>query len=261
MIFSKEHNFRTLPAIVEVPFRDWFEKNYRPPEHPKIKIALFSGCVQDFVYPEQLEAALKVFSKADVAVSFPMDQSCCGLPAMMMGEKQAAIDVAIQNIKAFEDQDVDSIVTLCASCASHLKNHLPDLVKNYDATIQQAFSDKVMTFSQFVVNVLGLPQIKNRIAKKIAFHSPCHLCRGLKVKEEPVAVIRERGHSYVHTQEEETCCGFGGSFSAKFPSVSKEILNRKLADVAQSRCRASGDRMPRMRDAAARRSTQAEAHF
>jgi Fe-S oxidoreductase len=47
-------------------------------------------------------------------------------------------------------------------------------------------------------------------------------------------VIAQSGHEYVRTDEEETCCGFGGSFSANFPSVSKEILTRKLDDVEKS---------------------------
>jgi iron-sulfur cluster protein len=235
MIFSREHNFRTLPAIARTPFRDRFKKLYTPVKKPLCRIALFSGCVQDFVYPEQLESAMALFRKANVAVEFPMDQSCCGLPALMMGEKDAARDVGLQNIQAFKQANVDYIVTLCASCASHLKNHVPDLVKAYDLNAAAEFADKVMVFSQFINQVTGLDAV-NPIgrAKKTAFHSPCHLCRGLGIKEEPRKVIVQSGNEYVRTDEEETCCGFGGSFSANFPSVSKEILTRKLDDVEKS---------------------------
>ncbi len=66
---------------------------------------------------------------------------------------------------------------------------------------------------------------------KIAFHSPCHLGRGLGVKEDPRQLIARPGNIYLKTREEETCCGFGGSFSVNFPAVSREILTRKLADV------------------------------
>ncbi|MCG8684810.1 MAG: (Fe-S)-binding protein, partial [Desulfobacterales bacterium] len=202
-------------------------------ENPKFKIALFSGCVQDFVYPEQLEAAMKGFKEADVQVSFPMGQSCCGLPAVSMGEKPAARDVALQNIDAFADEDVDYIVTLCASCASHLKHGAPKLVKNYSPKKAAAFADKVISYSQFMANVTGI-EPKAGQGKKVAFHSPCHLCRGLGEKESPKTVIDRSGNSYVPTAEEETCCGFGGSFSANFPGVSNEILTQKLDDVETS---------------------------
>ena len=31
--------------------------------------------------------------------------------------------------------------------------------------------------------------------------------------------------------EEETCCGFGGTYSSKFPNISAEILSKKLDDI------------------------------
>lgn len=238
MIFSKEHNFRVLPAISKKPFRDRFKELYTPIQNPVCKIALFSGCVQDFVYPEQLEPAIKLFARANVQVEFPMDQSCCGLPAVMMGEKEAARDVGLQNIKAFKGHDIDYIVTLCASCASHLKNHVPDLVKDYDKKEAGAFSNKIMVLSQFLNEITGMDVIQAKpVSQKTAFHSPCHLCRGLGIKDAPETLIALSGNEYIKTEEEETCCGFGGSFSANFPSVSKEILTRKLDDVEKSGAR------------------------
>jgi Fe-S oxidoreductase len=235
MIFSKDHNFRVLPAISDQPFRDRFKKMETKVPSPAVRIALFSGCVQDFVYPEQLEAAMKLFQKAGVQVEFPRDQSCCGLPAVMMGEKEAATDVALQNIQAFKAAEVDYIVTLCASCASHLKNQVPILLKDRAKEAARKFSEKIMVFSRFVYTVLGVDKIcPCTQPRKTAFHSPCHLGRGLGIKEDPINLIHETGHLYVPTAEEETCCGFGGSFSANFPAVSKEILHRKLADVENS---------------------------
>ena len=233
MIFSPAHNFRRLPAIAEKPFRDRFEKLNKKVASPKYRIALFSGCVQDFVYPEQLEAAMRGFQKAGVDVRFPMAQSCCGLPAVSMGEKNAARDVALQNIDAFAGEDVDYIVTLCASCASHLKHGVPKLVKNYAPDKAAAFADKVISYSQFMANVVGLESTPGA-DRKVAFHSPCHLCRGLGEKEAPRKVIDASGNTYVPTVEEETCCGFGGSFSANFPAISNEILTQKLDDVETS---------------------------
>ncbi len=235
MILSKEHNFRVLPKIAKTPFRDTFNAFYKPVKKPRFKIALFSGCLQDFVYPEQLESAMTVFTKVKTNVEFPMEQSCCGLPALMMGEKDAAVSVALQNIKAFKKSEADYIVTLCASCASHLKNSVPGLAEGYAKIDAFNFAQKVMPFSQFLSSVAGMDDfIPSPDRKKIAFHSPCHLCRGLGIRNEPHQIIEASGHQYIKTSEEETCCGFGGSFSANFPSVSKEILKRKLRDVKQS---------------------------
>lgn len=280
LIFFKEHNFRTLPAIVKIPFRQRWKKNIELTNNSSktdkiktgavkitdkngvdkttLRVGIFSGCVQDFVYPEQLEAGIKVIrdSGVDITLEFPMGQSCCGLPALMMGEKEAAQDVAIQNVNAFKEYDLDYIVTLCASCASHLKHAVPSLAGDS----AKAFADKIIPFSKFINKVLtskslnqnqsttersdvenNLDTNNSRIRytnknqalteKKVTWHSPCHLCRGLGVKDDPKQLIQNTGLSFVQAKEEETCCGFGGSFSANFPAISREILTRKLDDA------------------------------
>ena len=121
LIFSNEQKFRKLPALAKTPFRDMWPKVKPKAETPRFKVALFSGCVQDFVYPEQVVAGAKLLARRGADLSFPMGQSCCGLPALMIGEKRAAREVAWKNIRAIDAAGFDYIVTMCASCASHLK--------------------------------------------------------------------------------------------------------------------------------------------
>jgi Fe-S oxidoreductase len=196
-------------------------------------VALFSGCVQDFVYPEQLEAGVKVLGDQSVDLAFPMDQTCCGLPLQMMGEKEAARAIAIQNIAAFEQGDYGYILTLCASCASHLKNAVPELFADDPVWTgrARAFADKVITFSQFVQNVLQIdPALFKGAGQRTTYHAPCHLCRGMGEHDAPKALIRKAGLTFIPAAEEETCCGFGGTYSGKFPEISSQILTRKLDD-------------------------------
>ncbi len=235
-IFSSEHNFRALPAIAEKPFRDRWSKIKPNPTAPVCRVALFSGCVQDFVYPEQLEAAVKLLTDRNIAVEFPMKQSCCGLPVEMMGEKQAAVDVARQNVKAFNPQQYDYIVTLCASCASHLKHAYPRLLASDAGSGAAAacFASKVTPFSVFL-EAIGMPAgTVATSAEKVTFHSPCHLCRGLGVTAAPRRLIEKAGFEFLPAEEEQTCCGFGGTYSSKFPEISAQILNKKLDDVCQT---------------------------
>jgi iron-sulfur cluster protein len=234
MMFFKEHDFKALPTVAEKPFRDRWQELARPVDNPRIRIGLFSGCVQDFVYPEQMEAAFHLFAEHRVAMSFPMAQSCCGLPVQMMGEAKASRDVAVQNVRAFEKEHVDYIVTLCASCASHLKHNYPVLLGDDQKMSEKtkAFTAKVIDFSSFAHDVLGLKADDfSGDSKPATFHSPCHLCRGLGVHEAPRALLRDAGLDYREADESEVCCGFGGTFSAKFPEISAELLRKKLDHV------------------------------
>jgi Fe-S oxidoreductase len=160
MIFAQEHDFKAIPAIAERPFRDIWESVRPQVKNPRLRVALFSGCVQDFVYPEQLVAGIEAMASHGVAVDFPMDQNCCGLPLQMMGERSAAQGVAGQNVAAIDPDKYDYIVTLCASCASHLKNAYPkildqDSMANYRSYKKvKKFSDKIIAFSSFMNDVL-----------------------------------------------------------------------------------------------------------
>ncbi|HSO08504.1 MAG TPA: LUD domain-containing protein [Desulfoprunum sp.] len=239
MMFFKNHDFKALPTVADQPFRDRFPELQRETAKlqgpgPRVKAALFSGCVQDFVYPEQMEAAYRLFADYRVAMTFPMAQSCCGLPLQMMGEARTSREVAIQNIQAFERENVDYVVTLCASCASHLKHNYPVLLADDPAMVEKArtFTAKVIDFSSFAHDVLGLTAADFTGDNKAAtFHAPCHLCRGLGVHDAPRALLRDAGLDYREADESEVCCGFGGTFSAKFPELSAELLRKKLDHV------------------------------
>jgi Fe-S oxidoreductase len=62
----------------------------------------------------------------------------------------------------------------------------------------------------------------------VCYHSPCHLCRGLEVTEQPRDLLRSTA-TYADSEEEDVCCGFGGTYSLKFPEVSEQLLEKKLS--------------------------------
>jgi Fe-S oxidoreductase len=236
-IFLKGQGFRALPAIAAKPFRSqWGELKKAMPKSGTLKVGLFAGCAQDFIYPEHLKAALKVLAAKGCSVDFPLEQSCCGLPVQMMGERNAAESVALQNIKAFDPARFDYILTLCASCASHMKHTYPRQFANHPtmSTEAQLFAERVKDFSSFVRDVLKVSaEDFRKSGESVCYHSPCHLCRGMGVTEQPRDLIRAVAE-YKAAPEEDVCCGFGGSYSIKFPEVSCQILDKKLSNLESS---------------------------
>jgi iron-sulfur cluster protein len=234
--FEKEHGFRSLPVIAKTPFRDQWKQLRPQVVQPKYTIGFFAGCAIDFIYPEQARALLKLLKGHRVQVEFPMDQTCCGLPALMAAEEETAKEVALQNIKAMQPRDYDYILTPCASCGSHLKhNYLKIFDRDPAAPANlEAFMDKIIDFSSFMANVLKIsPEEFKGTGEKVAYHAPCHLCRGLQVVEEPRKLIEIAGYEYVQSKDEDVCCGFGGSYSVDFPEISAEILKKKLDNIEE----------------------------
>lgn len=231
LLFSGEHGFRSLPALAKAPLRDLWQRNNPRIANPRWRVAVFGGCLNDFIYPEQVLSLLWVSPGYKVQFEYPMDQTCCGLPAMMVGENPTAVNVAVQNIKAMEPSDFDYIITLCASCASHLKENYPRILGNEKALGVKAtqFGDRIIDYSSFMMNVLTVkPEQFVSSRKKVTYHAPCHLCRGLGVTSEPRELLRTAGFEYVASKDEDVCCGFGGSYSIDFPEMSAEMLKRKL---------------------------------
>ena len=228
VLMGGDQSFRQLPALAPKSFRQLFNSVVNNPSQPKFRVAIFSGCAQDFIYPEQLVAAVRLLNKHGVHVEFPLKQTCCGLPLEMMGQRETSLQVSSQNVNAFEPGKYDAIITLCASCAGHLKHAYPDLLKDTpDHYRTDIFASKVMNFTSFVYNKLGLRAedfVKSE--EKVTYHSPCHM-RNMGVTEEPRALLNMVA-DYVPAAEEDTCCGFGGTFSVKFPELSAEIGRKKL---------------------------------
>ncbi|QJT09433.1 L-lactate dehydrogenase (quinone) large subunit LdhH [Oceanidesulfovibrio marinus] len=233
MMFSKQHAFRELPAVADKPFRDIFPKIQPKVENPRYTVAIFGGCAQDFLYPEQLEGMVNAFADKGVAVDFPMQQTCCGLPLMMMGERKTEKEVASQNIHAIDPAKYDYIVCSCPSCASHLK-HYPEIFGSGDSDglLADRFADKIIDISSFLNDVLEMTEDDFETGgPKATYHAPCHLCRGLDVHDAPREIMTKSGLEYVPCKEEEVCCGFGGSYSVKFPEISQQILRNKLDNI------------------------------
>jgi iron-sulfur cluster protein len=236
MLLSKDHRFREIPRLASTPFRDKFPKLREKVDRPRFTVGLFGGCAQDFMFPEHLEAGLETFRGHGVDVRYPMSQTCCGLPLMMMGEASAELETAKQNIKAFDPAELDYILTLCPSCASHLKSY-PHLFENDPEWRLQAerFAEKIIDYSSFMREKLELEAAGfQQGGPRTAYHAPCHLCRGLEVHDAPRDLLRIGGYDYVEMQEEEVCCGFGGSYSVKFPRISEQILKNKLDHIEES---------------------------
>jgi len=91
----------------------------------------------------------------------------------------------------------------------------------------------MMDFSSFLTEVLKVsPEEFLARNRKVAYHAPCHLCRGLQVTRPPRELLKIAGYQYLPAKNEEVCCGMGGTFSVDFPEISGELLKNKLDAVA-----------------------------
>ena len=235
LMLYKDHSFRTLPKLADIPLRSKWGKIKPAVNNPRLKIGIFAGCLNDFVYPGQVEASIKLFAANNIESFFPEKQSCCGLPLIMAGDKKNTKVVALQNVDVFNSEGYDSIVTLCASCASFLKESYSKIKGLTEKEKEQValFSSKIIDFRSFVTEYCDNIKNENKNTK-VTYHAPCHLIRGLNVKDSPEELIKRGGYNYVRSDFEDQCCGFGGTYTVKYPEISACQLDKKLNAIEQT---------------------------
>ena len=236
MFLSGLSQYRSLPAIAPLPFRDLFKKIKQPPS--RTKVAFFSGCAIEFVYPRIGEAVVKVLNKAGIEVLFPDAQSCCGIPHWGGGAFDMAALAAVHNIKPLLENDVQYVVTACATCATALKKEWPLLLKDNsmgnlvpDAEIVAA---KTIMFSELVNKLIEEKKLIPKDGQKLqtlTYHDSCHARRYAGIYKEPRAALAAAGYELKEMHECDTCCGMGGSYTVKQPEISMQMLKRKLENI------------------------------
>ena len=226
---------RSLPALADKPFREMLGQLSKP-KKAKAKVGFFGGCLIDFAYPHLGIAVNKILKNMNMELVYPLAQACCGVPAGHLGATDAHVKMAKQNIGAFEKAGVDYIITACPTCTASLKNEYVELLE-YDAkwcVRAKDFAAKVEDFSSFVAKLtdngknLGFTATTS---EKITYHDSCHLRRHLGVFQQPRDLITASGLELNEMNWSDRCCGFGGSYSIRYPELSQPILQQKLANI------------------------------
>jgi L-lactate dehydrogenase complex protein LldE len=200
-----------------------------------MRVALFVTCLVDLMRPSAGFAAVKLLQQAGCEVVVPQTQTCCGQPAYNNGDQDNARAIARQVIRALES--FDHVVIPSGSCGGMLIHHYPTL---FDDELQwqkraQQLAEHCHELTQFLVDVVGVTDFKARYDGKVAYHDSCSARRELGVLQQPRALLGQvEGLTHVELEDSEQCCGFGGTFSIKFPEVSTAIVDRKVADIVQT---------------------------
>jgi L-lactate dehydrogenase complex protein LldE len=199
-----------------------------------MRVTLFIPCFVDACYPGVGIAAVQVLERLGHTVECPEKIACCGQPAFNSGYWPEAREVASRTLSLLKN--AEHVVIASGSCGAMLKVFYPQLfAETPQAQEAIALSDKTYEFTDFLVSKLGVTDVGARFPGKVTFHDGCHGLRELGKKHPPRQLLAEvQGLELIEMAEAETCCGFGGTFSAKFPQISTAMGEVKCASGAQT---------------------------
>jgi len=171
---------------------------------------------------------VKVLEKATCEVYYNTNQTCCGQPAFNAGFWDEARDVATKFIKDFDNTDY--IVAPSASCVGFVKNYYGKLFENSSLHNKvKELGSRIYEFSAFLTDVLKITNYGAMLNAKATYHDSCAALRECKIKEGPRKLLKNvKGLELIEMADNETCCGFGGTFAVKFEAISIAMADQKV---------------------------------
>lgn len=203
-----------------------------PPIGPKrARVALFTGCVADAMFPETNAATARVLQHNGCEVVVPRGQVCCGAIHYHSGMEEPALALARENLEAFPADDFDAIIVNAAGCGAMLKDYA-HLLHGADQAKAERFVAKVKDISEFLVQ-LGPIAPTRPIEQKVTYHDACHLCHGQQIRNQPRQLLSMiPGVELVPLEESELCCGAAGTYNLTQPEMSERLGRRKMEKIA-----------------------------
>lgn len=210
-----------------------------------MKVSLFVTCLVDQLWSNIGTSCVAVLRRAGCDVEFDDRQTCCGQPAFNTGYRDEARQVAKRFIEIFEQSTADAIVSPSGSCVA-MVHHFSGLFAEDPRWREraQAIAARTHELSSFLIRVLKVDDVGASWQGRLTWHDACHGLRDLNIRSEPRKLISNvRGAELVELENAESCCGFGGTFSVKYPEISVAILDQKIEAIECAGVRAvvSGD--------------------
>ncbi|MCB1734091.1 MAG: (Fe-S)-binding protein [Gammaproteobacteria bacterium] len=192
-------------------------------------VALFGTCLVDLFRPSVGLSAIRLLQQAGCRVAFPESQTCCGQPMFNGGDLKHARELAIRHIELLAGYDY--VVIPSGSCGGMIRVHYPQLFDDDDPWQARArdLARRSFELVSFLVDVMKLERVEATFPARAGYHDSCSGLRELGIQSQARKLLGTvQGLELLEMEHAETCCGFGGAFSVKFPAISTRLAADKL---------------------------------
>lgn len=200
------------------------------------KMIMLEGCVQPGMSPNINAATLRVLDKLGIQLQRPQNAGCCGAINLHMGAEAQSLNDMRRNIDAWWpllEQGAEALLINASGCGATVKEygyHLQHDAQYAEkaAAISAAAKDIVEILASEAENIQAkLPA--NLPAHTIAYHPPCTLQHGQKLKGSVESLFAELGITVLLPQDAHLCCGSAGTYFFFQPELSQQLRDNKLS--------------------------------
>ncbi|MFC5302442.1 glycolate oxidase subunit GlcF [Azospira restricta] len=223
-----------VPAAAAGQSRGWPASN-----HPRRMLAL-AGCVQPGLAPNTNAATARLLDRLGITLFEAPEAGCCGALRFHLDAQEAALADMRRNIDAWwphVEQGVEAIVMTASGCGAHVKEYGLLLAQD-PAYAEKAARISALTRDVSEIVVAEAARLKPLLAAKaqaplkLAFHSPCTLQHGQKIKGVVEELLAAAGCELTPVADSHLCCGSAGTYSILQPALSKQLRDNKLAALS-----------------------------
>ena len=213
------------------------------------KVLMLEGCVQPAMMPNINSATARVLDAAGISVVLAPKQGCCGAVKFHLNDQVGGLDQMRANVDAWWpwiESGVEAIVMNASGCGVTVKEY-GHLLRNDPAYAAKAERVSALTrdLSELLPDMVAPLQAKLKLggqgqaaqsAKsglgKLAFHPPCTLQHGMKLRGGVEQHLNALGFEVtVARNEAHLCCGSAGTYSVLNPGLSTQLRDRKLGHL------------------------------
>ena len=197
-----------------------------------------AGCAQPSMYPNINGAAKRVLARLGIDLFEASDAGCCGAVKLHLDDPDGARDNARRNIDAWwphVEAGVEAVVVTASACGVQLKDY-GHLLRDDPAYATRAA--RIAALARDVGEVVAAEEgaLRDVLRKSapagrraLAFHSPCTLQHGLKLRGVVESLLMASGFELRPVADSHLCCGSAGTYSLLQPEISARLRDAKLA--------------------------------
>ena len=225
-----------VPTAAAGQSRGWPEKS----AHPR-RMLVLAGCVQPGLAPNTNAATARLLDRLGITLFEAPEAGCCGALRYHLDAHAQALDDMRRNIDAWwphvaptHGQGVEAIVMTASGCGAHVREY-GHLLQHDPAYAAKAERIAALTKDVSEIIAAEAERLKPLLAArqhpplKLAFHSPCTLQHGQKIKGVVEDLLRAAGVELASVADSHLCCGSAGTYSILQPALSKQLRDNKLA--------------------------------
>ncbi len=192
---------------------------------------LFVGCRPAYIRQEIAISTAKILKNAGIMFTVLPDEKCCGASLLGAGHVDLAEKVIKHNVDLLKKMKVKKVISICSDGCKSMQNDWPDIAGKLPF--------EVVHITELLCRLISEEKItfKNQINKRVTYHDPCHLGRGMKIYREPRAILNAiPGLDLVEmypNKHGSWCCGAGGEVKLTNPDLALDIGTKKISLVKE----------------------------